>query len=94
MEVLSTIDQVRARTARARAAGGRVGLVPTMGALHAGHVSLIGAAVADGCDALVTVFVNPLQFAAGEDLDAYRRSCNCSSSRFRCRSGWGWTRWR
>ena len=73
MEVLSTIDQVRARTARARAAGGRVGLVPTMGALHAGHVSLIGAAVADGCDALVTVFVNPLQFAAGEDLDAYPR---------------------
>jgi pantoate--beta-alanine ligase len=73
VEVLSTIDQVRARTARARAAGGRVGLVPTMGALHAGHVSLIGAAVADGCDALVTVFVNPLQFAAGEDLDAYPR---------------------
>ncbi len=73
MEVLTTIDQVRARTGEARASGHVVGLVPTMGALHDGHVSHIEAAIADGCDTLVTVFVNPLQFAEGEDLDAYPR---------------------
>jgi pantoate--beta-alanine ligase len=56
-----------------RAEGRLVGLVPTMGALHAGHASLINRAVAD-CDVVaVTVYVNPLQFSASEDLASYPR---------------------
>ncbi|MEZ5383655.1 MAG: pantoate--beta-alanine ligase [Microthrixaceae bacterium] len=73
MDVLTTIDEVRAATGAARSAGRTVGLVPTMGALHEGHVSLMDAAIGDGCALLVTIFVNPLQFAAGEDLSAYPR---------------------
>ncbi len=61
----------------ARAGGGRVGLVPTMGALHEGHGALMAQARgASGPDdvVVVSVFVNPLQFAAGEDLDRYPRT--------------------
>jgi len=54
-----------------RATGRTVGLVPTMGSLHAGHRSLMDRAVAERDVTVVTVFVNPLQFAAHEDLDSY-----------------------
>lgn len=56
-----------------RAAGGDVGLVPTMGALHGGHLSLIRRAAATCTTVAVTVYVNPLQFGAGEDLARYPR---------------------
>ncbi len=73
MQVISTKDQFRRSLDGARLAGHTVGLVPTMGALHAGHISLIDAARRD-CDVVaLTIFVNPLQFAAGEDLSAYPR---------------------
>ena len=71
MRVLDRGDQLRKELDAARTAGRRVGLVPTMGALHAGHASLIRRSAAE-CDiTAVSVFVNPLQFDDPADLDAY-----------------------
>src|SRR5437016_6118164 len=67
------IADLRAACERARAAGRRVGVVPTMGFLHEGHRSLIRAARRDADFVVVTIFVNPLQFGANEDLDRYPR---------------------
>ena len=74
MQVIDTVAAWRKALDAERAHDRVVGLVPTMGALHEGHASLIARAAAD-CDvAAVTVFVNPLQFGPGEDLAAYPRS--------------------
>lgn len=73
MQLTRTIAETRNLLDAARADGKRVGLVPTMGFLHDGHASLIRAAAGE-CDVvLTTIFVNPLQFAADEDLSDYPR---------------------
>ncbi len=72
--VVTSKREMRAAVEQLRAAGKTVGLVPTMGALHTGHLSLVERSMA-GCDAtVVTIFVNPTQFAPHEDFDRYPRT--------------------
>ncbi len=73
MRVVETKAELRAALAGARRDGRSIGLVPTMGALHGGHVALLERARAD-CDVVVmSLFVNPAQFGPGDDLDRYPR---------------------
>jgi pantoate--beta-alanine ligase len=74
METLESIPKMRALAGQLRAAGGGLTLVPTMGALHAGHEALIAAAVAAGAPVVVSIFVNPLSFGANENFAGYPRS--------------------
>ena len=80
MNIVRTVVDLRRAVAALRADGRRVALVPTMGALHEGHLSLIDLAARDGHAVVMSLFVNPAQFAAGEDLSRYPRDEACDAA--------------
>jgi pantoate--beta-alanine ligase len=74
MRPIEDIDALHTITAAWRRAGDTIALVPTMGNLHAGHIELVRHAVSAAARTVVSIFVNPMQFVQGEDLDRYPRT--------------------
>jgi pantoate--beta-alanine ligase len=74
LQTFRTVQEMRDQVAAWRRDGLRIGLVPTMGSLHAGHIALVEAALRKADRVITTIFVNPTQFGAGEDLDSYPRT--------------------
>ncbi|MCK5739434.1 pantoate--beta-alanine ligase [bacterium] len=80
MNIIHTITELRAVLQKKRNEQLQIGLVPTMGALHAGHVSLIQESVKQTDCTVVSIFVNPLQFGPNEDLDQYPRTLSADAT--------------
>ncbi len=76
MQIVSTTADLQAELSRWRAGGRSIGLVPTMGALHEGHLTLVRRSVAENASTVVSVFVNPTQFNNLSDLEKYPRDLN------------------
>lgn len=83
MEQVSTVAAVRERVRQWKKEGLKVGFVPTMGNLHAGHIRLVEEALARSDRAVASIFVNPTQFGPGEDFDSYPRTLDADCERLR-----------
>ncbi|MDI3547987.1 MAG: pantoate--beta-alanine ligase [Halanaerobiales bacterium] len=83
MEIIKGIAELRSRIQQAKEDGKDIGLVPTMGYLHEGHLSLVRAAVRDNDIVVVSIFVNPTQFGPNEDYDSYPRDLEHDAAKLR-----------
>jgi len=81
MNTVKTVRELRAAVARARGEGKRIGFVPTMGNLHSGHAALVTKAAQRADFVVASIFVNPLQFGANEDLASYPRTLVADQAR-------------
>jgi len=87
VEIVRDVASLRARLAEWRRAGETIGLVPTMGALHAGHISLVHEAKKRARRVVMSIFVNPAQFAPSEGFNAYPRSFEPDAAQFAAARG-------